>query len=307
MEHDAKPFQTQASFHLAGIIPIAGQPLDFESDLPDCMMPINKNYTLVEHAVYECALAGCDTIWLVCNDDIAPIVRYRIGDYVQDPVYVSRKAKFPSEHRRRIPIFYVPIHPKDRDKRDCLAWSVLHGAITSLKVSSQLSKWVSPDKYYVSFPYGVFPAEEVREHRKLISSKKNFYVLNNSEHVGHGHYTSFTFGKDEFVKYRRNIGQKGTGMYTMDKVDERGIPRGILPLDQRYSARFFHIDEVFEVDDIAESNVLEVTKFKNVSSWQEYREYLASDLSEAIKRPWSGIMKYRESNPIGVDVEEETS
>ena len=163
---------------------------------------------------------------------------------------------------------------------------------------------MSPDKYYVSFPYGVFPVEEVREHRKLISSKKNFYVLNNSEHVGHGHYTSFTFGKDEFVKYRRNIRQKGTGMYTMDKVDDRGIPRGILPVEERYSARFFDINEVFEADDIAESNTLEVTKFKNVSSWQQYRDYMSSDLSEIVARPWQGIMKYREFNPIGVDVED---
>ena len=86
MQNDHKPFQTTNSFHLAGLIPIAGQPLDYKMDFPDCMMPISQNYTLIEHAVYECAMAGCETIWLICNDDIAPLIRYRVGDSIQDPV-----------------------------------------------------------------------------------------------------------------------------------------------------------------------------------------------------------------------------
>ena len=301
MENNDKPFQTPSNFHLAGIVPIAGQSLDFEMDFPDCMMPISKNYTLVEHAVYECAMAGCDTIWLICNDDVAPIIRYRIGDYIQDPVYFGRRSKFPSMERIRIPIFYVPIHPKDRDKRDCLSWSVIHGALTSLKVSSQLSNWLSPDKYYVSFPYGIFEVEGLREHRRLISSKKNFYVIHENKNVSDNHYCSFTFGKDEFIRYRKNIRTKGTGMYTTDSVDERGIPRSYLPVEERYSARFFSLSDVFSPIDLSNSNTHEPLSFHNVSSWEEYRHYMTSELSLTIERPWDGIMKYREFNPIGVD------
>tara|TARA_Y100001970_G_C14255091_1_gene874701 strand:- start:1453 stop:2370 length:918 start_codon:yes stop_codon:yes gene_type:complete len=305
MQNDKKPFQTTTAFHLAGIVPIAGQPLDFKMDFPDCMMPISQNYTLVEHAVYECAMAGCETIWLICNDDIAPLIRYRVGDYIQDPVYVNRKSKFPSLQKVRIPIFYVPIHPKDRDKRDCLSWSVIHGALTSLQVSSQLSKWVIPDKYYVSFPYGVFPVEEVREHRKIISSNRNFYLAFQNKTVQDNYYCSFTFGKEEFIQYRRNIRQKGTGMYTMDEVDERGIPRSILPIDKRYSARFFDLKDVFTDLDLGSALVVEPTDFMNISSWSEYRNYMSSPLSEVVVRPWEGIMKYKEFNPIGVDTVDE--
>lgn len=301
METNIKPFHTPSSFHLAGIVPIAGQPLDFQMDFPDCMMPISQNYTLVEHAVYECAMAGCDTIWLICNDDIAPIIRYRLGDYIQDPVYMGRKSKFPSMDRIQIPIFYVPIHPKDRDKRDCLAWSVIHGALTSLKVSSQLSKWVSPDKYYVSFPYGVFPVEELREHRKLISSKNNFYVIVDNKSVADDYYCSFTFGKDEFIRYRKNIRSKGTGMYTTEKVDSRGIPRSYLPLEERYSARFFNLSDVFEICSLEGANLFTPSAFYNVASWEEYRAYMALPETKALKRPWAGLMRYREFNPIGVD------
>ena len=179
-------------------------------------------------------MAGCETIWLICNDDIAPIIRYRIGDHVYDPVYISRKSKYNSLEKIRIPIFYVPISAKDRDKRDCLSWSVIHGALTSLKVSSQISKWVSPSKYYVSFPYGVFPVDEIREHRKLISSNKNFYVTYKGNTPENDYYTSFNLEGMSLLRSGEHK-KKGTGMYTMDKVDHRGIPRSILPIDQARS------------------------------------------------------------------------
>ena len=140
MEHNQKTISSQANFHLAGIIPVAGQSLDFKMPFPDCLMPIAADYTAIEAAVVEAAMAGCRTIWIVCNDDIAPIVRYRVGDFIQDPVHFYNKYDYNvSDRRVRIPIYWVPIHPKDRDKRDCLSWSVLHGAITSLKISSQIS------------------------------------------------------------------------------------------------------------------------------------------------------------------------
>ena len=43
---------------------------DFNQLLPDCLMPIAPDYTLIEAAVVECAWAGCDTIWVICNDDL---------------------------------------------------------------------------------------------------------------------------------------------------------------------------------------------------------------------------------------------
>ena len=122
MEDIEKPFSTTAGFHLAGVVPIAGQPLDFKMDWPDCMMPVAPNFTMIEAAIHECAWAGCETIWLICNDDISPLLRYRIGDFVEDPVWANRHMDYrPSESRSRIPVFYVPIHSKDRDKRDCTA------------------------------------------------------------------------------------------------------------------------------------------------------------------------------------------
>ena len=116
--------RSQHAFHLAGIVPVAGQPLDFNFDWSDCLMPLAPNYTAVERSVIECAYAGCETIWIVCNKDIQPLVKYRIGDYAEDPAYVSRKfAVNPRDHKKEVPIFYVPVHPNDRFRRDCLGSS----------------------------------------------------------------------------------------------------------------------------------------------------------------------------------------
>ena len=269
----------------------------------ECLSPISPNYTLIENAIYECAWAGCDTIWVVINDDMAPLLRHRIGERIQDPIYVTNRfATAQKNYQKHIPIFYVPIHPKDRDKRDCLAWSVLHGAVSCLKISDFLSKWIKPDKYYVSFPFSVFNSFDLREHRRKIRSKNNFYVTKNGLSVEDNLYASFTFGKEEFVKYRRIIRQKGTGMYDpQSPKDERGIHTERLPIEERYSARHFDLQDVFIDLDVSEDNSVEPSWYYDIGSWEQYCEFLATEESKKIKRPSPIVMGYREFNKTGLD------
>jgi len=159
-----------------------------------------------------------------------------------------------------------------------------------------------PDKYYVSFPYGIFPPEELRPLRKKISSAQNFYVLKNGESVDCNHYTSFTFGKEEFIKYRRVIRKEGTGTYKGDVLNEYGLAIDKLPIEERYSARFFELERVFRDLDIEEATTLEPSWFHNMGTWEDYKRFLGSEDSADIKRPWDRIMKYREFNLTGVDV-----
>ena len=77
-------------FHLAGVVPIAGPPMGLNFPWHDCCMPIAQNYLAIERAVVECAYAGCETIWIVCNDDVHPLVRHRLGEYINDPVWAIR-------------------------------------------------------------------------------------------------------------------------------------------------------------------------------------------------------------------------
>ena len=267
---------------------------------PSTLLPVGADYTMIEAAVIEAAHAGCNTIWIVCNDDIAPVIRHRVGDYIQDPIHFYNKYEFRMSDRRiKIPIFWVPIHPKDRDKRDCLSWSVIHGAVTALKVSDKISKWLIPDKYYVSFPYGIFDPRPLGKLRKKIKSKTNFYVTHNGESVVDNNYTSFTFGKDEFIIYRRNI-RKGTGHYTSEVKDERGIPRSTLPIEERWSARFFEPKDVF-YGVTTKANYFEAEDFSNLCGWDQYRDYMCSNLAKTIKRPTKELFAYREFNRIATD------
>mgnify|MGYP003625645550 FL=1 len=306
-ELNDKPFLNHKNFHLAGVIPVAGHKVDFGMEWDECLTPVSPNYSLIENAIYECAWAGCDTIWIVVNDDMAPLLRYRIGDKVQDPIYVTTKfAKYPKHYQKHIPIFYVPIHPKDRDKRDCLAWSVLHGAVSCFKISEFLSKWVKPDKFYVSFPFSVFYSPDLREHRPKIRSKNNFYVLNSGKSVQDNLYASFTFGKEEFVKYRRIIRKKGTGMFDRSSpLDERGMNTIKLPINERYSARYFDLGDVFTDLDIGEENFVEPKWYYDIGTWEEYCTFLSSEESKKIKRPNHLVMNFREFNKIGIDNEGE--
>jgi len=282
-------------------VPLAGQPLDFKMDWHDSLLPIAPNYTLIEHAIYECAWAGCETIWLVLHEDTAPLLRYRIGDYIQDPVHVNRTGdRWPEQSRKRIPIFYVPVHPKDRDRRDCLAWSAIYGSLSAFKISSRISKWTTPDKYYVSFPYGVFDPQELRPFRKKISSSKNFFMTYLENSFFNNFYTSFTFGKEEFINFRRRV-REGSGTYAPGYYNESGTPNKRLPLEERYSARFFELKDVFNDFNQNQATQFQPSSFYNVDSWENYRNFMVSDFAKNLSRPTKDIMTYKEFNRIGID------
>ena len=73
--------------HLAGIIPLANFKDNYKLPYDSFMLPIENDFTLIQKSVFECALAGCSTIWIVANDDLAPLVKKHIGEWVYDPVY----------------------------------------------------------------------------------------------------------------------------------------------------------------------------------------------------------------------------
>jgi hypothetical protein len=300
METNQKTYTSQANFHLAGVVPIAGGHTGLETPFPDVLLPVANDYTLIESAIVECAYAGCDTIWIVCNDDTAPLIRYRIGDWIEDPSYYFFNTTKNKHNRKRIPIFWVPIHPKDRDKRDCLSWSVIYGALNAFKVSANISKWVIPDKYYVSFPYGLVDYMEVFKQRSWYRTATNYYMVSKGQTVQDNLYTSFTYGKDEFIKYRRNV-RKGTGKYTSNVLVDGKFAKEMLPIEERWSARFFELKDVFTDLDLDEANLLHVENYYNISSWEEYRDYMSSNFAREIIKPPKEMFSYNEFNRVATN------
>jgi len=254
--------------NLAGIIPLTGRPDTLDLPWPDYMHPISEGMLAVERSVYECAYAGCDSIWVVCNDNFAPLVKSRIGDYVMSPRYFEEKSfvKKPDYHEKWIPIFYTPVLQKDRQRRDSLGWSVLHGAMTSFLVSSRMSKWTQPTKYYVSFPYGLYSVTTVRQHRSEIRGNKSFFLSYKGETVRDNKYLGFTFFPEDWVKFKRHMKNQCTGG---DKS---------MPYYQRWSSQHFTLDKIFNLDIIGIDKKVEIQNYYDIDSWENLREFYISNL-----------------------------
>ena len=278
--------------HTAGIIPVANLQTDIDTPVPEVLLPVNNGFTAIQKSVFECAMAGCNTIWIVANNDLAPIIRKVIGDWVYDPVYYERTfTKFYSDHRREIPIYYVPIHPKDRARRDSYGWSILYGVYSSWYAAYKISKWITPQNYYISFPMSVYDAHGIRNHRKSISnSKSNFFLKHNNKTVKDGELLSFTMKGDDF-KACRNLINKTTTREYLPPLPGQSLPSVKRPLKERWSARHFDLATVFEPLELSDKGKVDLDWFYDLSVWDSYCQFLGSECR--INKPERDLYKPR--------------
>ena len=274
--------------HIAGIIPVANLQTEHQTAISPVLLQVDAGFTAIQKSVFECALAGCKTIWIVANPDLAPIVRKVVGDFVQDPVYYNRNmSKFHSELRREIPIYYVPISLKDCDKRDSYGWSVIHGVNSAWWVGVKISKWLTPDKYFVSFPMAAYDIYSLREYRKQIADKKsNFFLTYNNKTVKDNQPLSFTLTGNDCIKCRRQINKTTTREY-LPPLEGEKYPSRKRPLDQRWSARKFDFSQVFDALDTKSATKIKLDWFYDLSSWSEYRNFLGS--GQQIEKPYKPL------------------
>ena len=291
------------SLHLSGIIPIANYETDLNVSFPELLMPVADGFNLIQKSVHECAMAGCNTIWVVANDDMAPIIRKTIGDWVYDPVYYKRdmESKFYSQLRKEVPIYYVGIKPKDQDKRDSYGWSILEGIHAAYMTSLKISKWLTPEKYYISFPFGVFDIYFIRKHRKLIRDKtKNLFFKYNGQSVADNQYLPFTMTGEDFKLCRRAINKKTTRGYLPPLPDQQ-YPSQKLPLQERWSARHFTLSDIYEPLLTMPHKSIDLQWHYNICNWQNYIEYLSSD--NLIDKPLDDLTRPRQHVTIPYDSE----
>jgi len=219
-------------------------------------------------------------------------VRSVVGEWTYDPVYYSRPRQFNSEERKEIPIYYVPIHPKDRDRRDSYGWSVLYGAYSAWKVAFKISQWITPDKYYVSFPMSVYDIYSVRAHRHLISHKThNFFLSYDGETVKNNKPIAFTFTGDDFKQCRRSVNKQTTREYLPPSPNTQ-YPSQKRPLNERWSARHFDFQTVFEQVSESEATTINLNWHYDISTWNGYADFLASEFS--IEKPIDPLTKAHE-------------
>jgi hypothetical protein len=90
--------------NMPAIIPVAGMNTEFGMEWDSSLMPVGPNYTAIEATIFECLHAGCSSIWIVANDDIAPLLRYRIGEYATDIRSIEQGSfkRFGAEHHQEV-------------------------------------------------------------------------------------------------------------------------------------------------------------------------------------------------------------
>ena len=278
-----------ARSHLAGIIPVAGLKTDYDIATPEYLLPVDPGFTAIQKAVYECALAGCQTIWIVANDDTAPIIRTIIGEWIYDPVYFSNPhIRFSSEHRREIPIYYAPIHPKDRDRRDSYGWSILHGINSAWRTATRISKWVVPDKYYVSFPMNAHNVYNIRRQRlKISDTTKNWFMTHEGKTVKDNIPLPFTMFGQDYIHCRRHVNKQTTRQFLNPPPGE--MPTEKLPLLERWSARHFDFEEIFDAVCTTDAHMEKADWFYDITNWEGYKSFLGSE--NFIKKPINDLIK----------------
>ena len=265
--------------NLVGIVPLTGWTDSFDLPWPDYLHPLREGFLAVERSIYECAYAGCDSIWIVCGDDVSPIVKQRIGDYVMSPRYFEEKefVKTKNYHEKWVPIFYTPMTQKDRDRRDSLGWSALHGALMAFQIADKMSQWTLPTKYYVSFPYGIYHTGFIRNHRDAIRGPKSFFLSHEGKTVRENLYLGFTFFPKDWPKFKHHIKQQCTG-------GDRSIP-----VEKRWSSRYLSLDKIFNLDILPVDKKVEVSQYYSLGSWDSLQQYYASNIK--IPRPTKQFMK----------------
>lgn len=290
---------------MAGIVPLAAQPMDFNMPWHDALMPVAKGYCAVERAIFECACAGCETIWVICDREAEPLIRARCGEGIEDPVWFHRRhARFPSKQKRVIPIYYVSLPPKDNAFKKSIPWSLCYGAEMADRVSRQMSEWIVPDRFYAAFPYGIYSVVNIRQHRKLISSDKRFVIAEPSGMTfKDGFYTAFTFNMDDVKKIKKSFREQETGEWDASQpVEERRdgkYPTRKLPLEERYSGRFLKLEDVCEDIDFGDCFILELEWYYWGDSWDGLKEFLGST-KHYVRKP-TYLFKYQPFNKIGED------
>lgn len=243
-----------SSKHIAGIIPVSKVKTDLNLVWHPSMMPIENDFYAIQRSIVECSYMGCKTIWVVCDETIAPLLKKVCGDFVLSLTQHERAkfARFSNEMKRHVPIFYVPISYKHMNKKG-LGVSVMEGVYASYTISQKFSKWIVPYRYYVSTPYGVYYPRNVTV-RAVVRDNESMFLTHNGESALTGANLGFSFSARQFKHCSYLFKRMDVKTdYTLDKVFGDAI--------------MYENSESYELD-----------YYKDISTWDGYRSYMSEPL-----------------------------
>jgi len=258
--------------NIAGCIPVEGKKL-FNFAWHDCFLPVGDGITALERSLYDCAYAGCSSIWITCPYDILPFIKKMIGDFITDPIY--RMEIFENYNTKRIPVYYVPLRVLDYDRKESLGWSVINSAMWAKKVTSKFSEHLIPRKFFVSVPYGIHDPEILKEYRGQFASKTNVVIEHNEESVFSGAYLPFTFDSKDFEEVLSS---------TKEKIKKRFDKCAYVPVSEHIFAKDLPFDEFFECLRGKEHCTQVTPWYYKADSWKGYQRYTSTEHTLDLKK-----------------------
>jgi len=272
---------------MPAIVPVAGMNTDFGMEWDASLMSVAPNYTALEATVYECLHAGCSSIWIVANDDVAPLLRHRLGEWATDIDSIQRGTyvRFGTEKHQEVPIYYVPIHPRHRGKIDNYAWSAIYGVNVAYWVMTKMGRWTQPHQYYISFPMGILDPKEVLKHRSQIRKNPRLYFSHEGKTVKDGVPLSFVLDPEEWRRAKRKI---VTNSAVWKAPEEGPYPTEKLPPEEQLVSLSYGLADVFGDGD--DAPIQEMKSFYDLTNWDGYVKFISSELGKRTKRPNTNTM-----------------
>lgn len=280
--------------YLAGIVPVTGQSFDFKTVIHHSLSLVAEDYTAIERAVIECAWAGCRTIWLCVDSDVEPIIRKRIGDYVEDPVYTWRKYGWgpdpkaditnrPTDFKKYIPVYYIPTLSKERGKIDSYGWGLITAARAAISVGSQIGEMLQPTRFYAAFPYGVYDPGLVRAHRRQVAEGP-FAFQHEGETFKDGKHIGFTLEPSDIKTIAADVRKRTTKQTILKeelKPGENLLDKEVVRLyeSEAYSASRYSLAEVVDSVSIKKYTIADIEDYKDIRTWEGYTTAMARCLS----------------------------
>ena len=160
---------------------------------------------------------------------------------------------------------------------------MLYGANSAYFVSKRVRRWVVQDQYYVSFPWGVYPPDILRPHRKIISSDKKVFLTFGGGSIKEGQYMGFTFDAEDFFMLRDKFKEQ----YKITKKDVQKI----------------RLNELFCFLDLEDRQKIICPWYYGIDNWKDYSIYIGSRECENLPSISNFILKRKLLNKMAMEEE----
>ena len=270
---------TEGIYKSVGCISLQNYGFSFEQPFKEYMMPVGDGVTLLESCVLNCLNYGVDSIWITVNDDQLPYAKKCLGEMGYDPVrFYDPFSINKKDQRKRVSIYFVPTLTKYRDYCDNYTFGFINAGLTAKKVYGHISKHCEPDYYFLSSPFGALDYKEIRANRKKYKSGNRQSLFTNCDKSAlSGDHLPLCINKQTLINLEKHVLSNSTKMYkSSEQLSKSGIPVELLPREERYRGKKLSMKEVYGCLDKEQFDCYDLSWFYNVTSWQDYREYISS-------------------------------